>query len=91
MPLIFYDTSSNEIWNSDNVSGGVVATVRSYAAADTDVLTFPAFAGRTATLINLLQWPAPGDPGVTLDTALGYPRVTVAAASNMRRIALVIT
>lgn len=92
MPIVLYAADGvTETWNSDSVGGGVVATVRSYGPGNTDTLVFPAFAGRTATIVNLLQWPAPGDPGVALDYGPGYPRVTVSTAGAARRFAVVIT
>jgi len=89
MPLIIYDNSSNEVWNSDTVSGGVVATIKSYPAANTDVLGFPSYAGRSAVIINLLTYNA-GDPNTIIDYSLGYPRVTVGTASADRKFAVVV-
>jgi hypothetical protein len=92
MPLIIYDNSGGEVWNSDTVSGGVIATIKSYASTSTDTLTFPAFAGRSAQIVNLLTYvtAGKGSQNVTLDFALGYPRVTVATSSAARKFALVV-
>lgn len=92
MPLIIYDSSgTNEVWNSDNVSGGVFAAVKTYAASATDTLTFPQFAGRNAQIVNLKPYYRGGSAlGVSLDFSLGYPRVTVSTASLDRRFAVVV-
>ena len=93
MALIIYDTDgTTEVWNSDTVSGGVIATIKAYAPTGTDTLTFPAFAGRSAQIVNLLTsvTAGKGNQNVTLDFALGYPRVTVSASSASRKFALVV-
>jgi hypothetical protein len=90
MPLIIYDTSGNEVWNSDNVSGGVVATIKTYTAAQTDTLTFPAFPGRTAVIVNLGAYIATSGPNVSVDYSLGYPRVTVGTSVVPRQFAVVV-
>jgi hypothetical protein len=90
MPLILYDTSGNETFNTDTAVGGVIADVKSYSASGTGVTTYPAFTGRTAYIVNLLSWTSTTDIGVAVDTTLGYPRVTVSARSAPRKYAVVV-
>jgi hypothetical protein len=86
--LILYDTAGVPWWDSDSAAGGVFADVKTYLAADTATLTYPAFAGRSVVIVPLLIWNEAGTIGVTADTALGYPRVTVVAAGSTRRFAI---
>lgn len=73
------------VWDSDTVGGGVFADVRAYSAGETATLTYPAYAGRSVEIVPILSWNQSGAYGVTTDTALGYPRVTVSAASGGTR------
>jgi hypothetical protein len=91
VPLILYAADGvTETWNTNNVGGGVVAAVKFYDIGATDTLNFPAFAGRTVTLINLLLWATSVDPGWTVDYNQGFPRVTVNATSRPKRLAVVV-
>jgi hypothetical protein len=92
MPLIIYDTSGSEAWNSSTVSGGVIATIKNYASTDSATLTFPTFAGRNAQIVHFLPGMSMGvgAPNVALDFSLGYPRVTVSTAAVRRKFALVV-
>lgn len=90
MPLTVYNASGTPVWDTDTVAGGVIADVRSYAAGDTATLTYPAFAGHSVLIVPLLVAIAAGANGVSADTALGYPRVTVVAAATQRRFAVVV-
>jgi hypothetical protein len=85
---IYAPDGVTEVWNSDTAGGGVIATSRVYAKTDTDVLYFPAFAGRNACIVNLS--PSTDNGNVVLDTALGYPRVTIGTSYNTRKFALVV-
>lgn len=88
------DVNGVEIWNSYTVSGGTLADVKIYAPSESATLTYPAFAGNGAYLVTIAGiLPASGIPGVVLDTALGYPRVTVSATTAVtlpRKFVLVV-
>lgn len=93
MPLTLYDENGNYVWDTDTVAGGVIADIRTYDASASASLTYPTFAGRSVVVVNLLTWAEEDDIGVTTDTALGYPRVTVSALSNSagnRRFAVLV-
>jgi hypothetical protein len=91
MGLTIYGANGiDEVWNSDTVAGGVIADVKTYLSTETATLTYPAFPGRSVLIVQLLQRVSSGATGVTADTALGYPRVTVAAATGTRRFAVVV-
>lgn len=90
MGFTVYNAAGAEIWNSDTVAGGVIADVRAYAAADTATLTYPTFAGRSVLIVPLRVNSSGSIYGVTADVALGYPRVTVAAASTDRHFAVAV-
>ena len=78
------------VWDSSNVAGGVIADIKTYESTNTAILTYPAFAGRSASIITLLSWIAASTDGVSVDYALGYPRITVSAASTTRKFAVVV-
>ena len=86
--MILRNAANQVTWDSRNVAGGLLADVRTFAAAVTAVLTYPAFPGRSVRIIPLRVWAEAGTLGVTVDTALGYPRVTIAAGSTERRFAV---
>lgn len=86
--LQLFNSSGVLTWDSSTVVGGVLADVRTYAASGTATLLYPAFAGNYVRIIHLLVWNEAGTAGVVADTALGYPRVTVSAASTTRKFAL---
>ena len=78
-------------WDSNQMSGGIVADVISISAASTGTYTFPSFPGRQVRVVTLANREEAVDEGVTYDTALGYPRVTVAASgSGTRRFMVVV-
>lgn len=84
------DAGGVVVWNSLDYAGGVVADVRTYAAGATATLTYPDHAGRNVMIVPLVYGASAGGLGVSSDTALGYPRVTVAAAASQRRFAVVV-
>lgn len=86
--MVLRNAANQVTWDSRTVLGGVLADVRTFAAGATAVITYPAFPGRSARVIPLRVWAEAGAPGVTVDTALGYPRVSVAAGSTERRFAV---
>lgn len=90
MGLTIYNATGGEVWNTDTVAGGVIADVKTYLASETATLVYPAFAGRTVLIVSLLVRNSAATSGVTADTALGYPRVTVAAGPATRRFAVVV-
>ena len=75
-----YDASGTQVFDSTTAVGGVVIDFRRFLPTDTGVFTYPEFAGYTPFFVNV--W---GDGTIVLDTALGYPRVTVSASSNTGR------
>lgn len=77
--------SDSVIWDSRTVPGGIVAEVLSYTANQSDTRTYPHFAGRNGEVYNVTPDIITGPIGVTFDTALGYPRVTVSATSYLNR------
>lgn len=88
--------SGIQIWNelgslvfdSFSVMGGVVVGSYNLAFNAATTLTYPDFQSRTA-YINLLSFNG-YDPGITIDYALGYPRVTAVPADADRRFNVVI-
>lgn len=82
-----FDASGALSWDSTTVVGGVVADYREYLAGTSGVLLYPDFAGRTVFLIPVLDSTT---ATVTVDTGLGYPRVTIVTATFARRFMLVV-
>lgn len=83
-----FDSSGNQVFDSNTAKGGVIAGHYTYAAGSTDTLTYPDFAGRSV-LINVI-YSDPAGAGVTTDTSLGYPRVTVSASGSERMFQVMI-
>lgn len=71
-----FNASGGLMWDSRTVGGGVVADVLHVASGATPVRTYPDFAGNTCRVFAM---DLGGFEGSVVDTALGYPRVTVAA------------
>lgn len=88
--LQVFNDAGSVVWDSTKVAGGVIATIATYAAAQTGVLTFPQFAGRSAQIVPDRIWFFGADATVVADTALGYPRVTVTASTASRRFMVVV-
>lgn len=80
-----FDGSGSLVWDSTAVLGGCAIDLQTVAAGATPSFTYPAHAGRTAAVqpVRAEWWstarPSSSDFGVTVDTSLGYPRVTVAS------------
>lgn len=71
-----FDASGAPLWDSTTAGGGVVADLFDVGSGETPVKAYPAHAGRTCRVFC----PAYFSPeGSAVDSALGYPRVTVAA------------
>ena len=85
-----FDDDEKVFFDSDAVAGGVIAHVGVYAAAETTTLTFPIFAGRSVVIVPDWGWFYDAATSVAVDTALGYPRLTVAASSGIRRFFVVV-
>jgi hypothetical protein len=85
MGIITYADSPGEpeIFNSDDVEAGLCIGVHNYAAFATDTLTYPSLAGATVMAFSAQGY---GGWGVTVDYALGYPRVNVASAAFARTV-----
>lgn len=75
--ILVNDASGAVQFDSTTAVGGVVIDFRRFSPTDAAVYTYPEFAGYTAFFVNV--W---GDGTIVLDTALGYPRVTVSTSSN---------
>lgn len=73
--VIINNSSGGTIFDSTLIKGGTIAGTYTYAHGVSATLTYPEFAGRTVK-INVLS-ANPSGHGVTTDTSLGYPRVTV--------------
>jgi hypothetical protein len=81
------DASGNIFWDSSNAKGGVVADSREIASGASAEFTYPAYAGHTPYLVQVLDL---NPQTITVDTALGYPRVTVTAGALLRRFLLAV-
>lgn len=78
-----YDGSGGLVFDTSTAGGGVVVDFKSYAGGSSDTLTYPSFAGKSVSVLSMngYQPEESDDFGVTTDTSLGYPRVTVASRS----------
>lgn len=81
-----WDSAGNLVWDSTTAGSGIVADVRSVDADDPATFTYPDFAGFTFSVIVITGF---GDVGITVDTALGYPRVNVPAYFAPRKLLMV--
>lgn len=81
-----WDATGALVWDSLTVGSGVVADVRSVDADASATFTYPAFAGHTFSVIVITGF---GDVGITVDNALGYPRVNVPAYFAPRKLLMV--
>lgn len=77
-----FDASGALMWDSSTVNGGVSIDYQEVASAATGTFTYPALAGRTPFITTIFDAPT---GSIVVDTALGYPRVTVSAVSFLRR------
>jgi hypothetical protein len=73
--LAIYNAAGVEVFNSITAGGGVMLAQRSTTNTEATVITYPALAGATPSLQPMVPG---GIDGVTLDTTLGYPRLTIA-------------
>lgn len=87
-----FDSSGALVWDSSTVLGGCAIDYREIPVSTAVTYEYPAHAGRSVALqavdgdnFQLLPTGTAGTYGVTVDTTLGYPRVTVASASFVRR------
>jgi hypothetical protein len=81
------DASGVLIWDSTTVVGGVFIDTRSFSSTTTATLTYPALAGLTP---SVTPHTPQGTAGVTVDTSLGYPRVTVATGPRTRNFSVMV-
>lgn len=79
--LQIFDGSGTLIFDSTTAAGGVVVDLKKFVASDSGTFTYPLFAGRAASLVG-----APSDGSITMDTALGYPRVIVTTSAFPSRV-----
>lgn len=71
------------VWDSTTaIGGGVVADYQEIAAGASYSKSFPEFAGRTPIVIPIAD--SADAPSISVDTALGYPRITVTALPQIR-------
>ena len=77
------------MWDSRNVVGGVVAAVRAYERDQGGTELYPLFAGRSVQIIELTT-SGLAQSGLSCDTALGYPRVSVTVVSFARQFLVVV-
>lgn len=84
------DDDTIVVWDSALVAGGVIAHVGAYQPAETAVLTFPSYAGRSVQIVPSFGWFYAASATVVADTALGWPRVTVTASNAVRRFFVVV-
>lgn len=87
--LRLWDGSGALTFDSDLVTGAAVVDVLNYAGGDTDTLTYPEHAGRSVMVVPI-NAEFFIDFGVTSDTSLGYPRVTVATGGGQRFFIVVV-
>jgi hypothetical protein len=82
------DEGANVVWDTSSAVGGVVVDSREILPNGTGIFVYPDFTFRAPFLINVLDvTPAT----VTVDSSLGYPRVTVTATSVVRRFTVAVT
>lgn len=86
-----FDTAGTLVWDSRTVAGAVVADILSYSSGGSGTHTYPDFAGRSVDVIHL-TWSGHGGQGagITTDTSLGYPRVTVASRTFPRNFIVIV-
>lgn len=83
-----YDASGNLMFDSTTAAGGIAIDYREYGPSDSATLIYPDYAGHAAFLMHIF----PSRQTVTLDTSLGYPRVTVSGgAGGARRFLVMVT
>jgi hypothetical protein len=82
-----FNAAGGLIWDSTTAGSGVVADVLDLAPGGPYTFTYPSFAGRTVNTVSLEYL---GATLPTMDTALGYPRVTVPADFLSPRMILVV-
>lgn len=68
------DAAGHVTWDSNTSVGGVLVDMLQASTSTAVVRTYPAFAGRSA---RVLQADGTDDMSATVDTALGFPRVTI--------------
>ena len=82
-----FNTSGSLVWDSLTVEGGVTIPIGSYGNTANAVLTFPDFAGTTpkVTVTRLTIADVNNtNVGISVDTTLGYPRVTISNSGYIR-------
>ena len=78
-----WDASGNLVFDSLTAGSGIVADVRLVDAGVSATFTYPDFAEHTISVIVLSGF---GELGITVDTALGYPRVIVPVYDEPRKL-----
>lgn len=81
-----FNAGGSLLWDSSVAGSGIVADVLVLPAGGPWTYTYPDFAGRTVNIVALVYL---GTTLATVDTALGYPRVTVPNDANARTFLVV--
>ena len=84
--LQIFDASGNLRFDSTTAKGGVFVDSAVFAPGASGLLSFPDYVGATAILVD--QGRTTDDPGITVDTSLGYPRISVPARDEQRSFAV---
>jgi hypothetical protein len=82
-----FDAGGAPVWDSVSAAGGVIADVQTIPANTAMTFTYPLFAGRAFGVLSVSQ---PANPLLTMDDALGYPRVQAAAMVVARTIMVMV-
>lgn len=82
-----FNSAGTVVWDSTTAGGGIIVGVEAVAASTAPVFTYAAFPGRSAKVMSSTVGK---DTGVTVDYALGYPRVTLASRAYARNIIVMV-
>lgn len=82
-----YNSSGSLVWDTLSATGGVIADSKNVASGFSGTYTYPGYAGRTPFLI-LASDTVPAS--ITVDTALGYPRINISSVSVARKFVLAV-
>lgn len=83
--LQIFRSNGTLAWDSRSAPGGVLVKAKTYAAGESETLTFPDYAGATpVVVVSAFSGVKAATTGVSVDTSLGYPRVIVSSATSTR-------
>lgn len=83
--LRVWDSGGTLLWDTNTAGGGIVADIFSVGSGSSFSKTYADFAGATCRVLCPAYFSSEGS---TVDTALGYPRVNVAAGLPRQLIVL---